>query len=275
MNKQEYERWETPAPKKSNNKKWFILGLLALFALYILSGLKISYNHDFNKEEVKTEDVVSPNEVEESEDVASQSAREVIYHNDRTDKTSHIADVTVKKANDAAEQALEDANKFASQAVEDANKAVEDVLGTPYQSHMAEPKKQKDDSELSTMELLERKSHARIVEQAKRAGVSTEGSDMDILDRISHKRIVEQAKRAGVSAEGSDMDILDRISHKRIVEQAKRAGVSAEGSDIDILDRISHKRIVEQAKRAGVSAEGSDMEILDRISRKRLERMGR
>jgi len=129
-----------------------------------------------------------------------------------------------------------------------------------------------EERELSTLEMLERQSHANAVEQAKRAGVSTEGSTLDILERISHANAVEQAKRAGVSTEGSTLDILERISHANAVEQAKRAGVSTEGSTLDILERISHANAVEQAKRAGVSTEGSTLDILERISRKNMER---
>ena len=52
--------------------------------------------------------------------------------------------------------------------------------------------------------------------QAKRAGVSTEGNTSEILDRITHANVVKQAKRAGVSTEGSTSDILDRITRKSL-----------------------------------------------------------
>jgi hypothetical protein len=69
---------------------------------------------------------------------------------------------------------------------------------------------------LSTIEILERKNHERVVEQARRVGVSTEGSTSEILDRISHQNVVEQARRAGVSTEGSTSEILERISRKTL-----------------------------------------------------------
>ena len=99
------------------------------------------------------------------------------------------------------------------------------------------------EKELSTLEILERRSHANAVEQGKRAGVSTEGSTLDILERISHANAVEQGKRAGVSTEGSTLDILERISHANAVKQAQRAGVSTEGSTLDILERINRKNL--------------------------------
>lgn len=79
-----------------------------------------------------------------------------------------------------------------------------------------EPSEPVEQKERSTLEILEEQNHKRIVEQGRRAGVSTEGSDIEILERIKHKRIVEQAKLAGVSTEGTDIEILERISRKNL-----------------------------------------------------------
>ena len=106
--------------------------------------------------------------------------------------------------------------------------------------------KANDYNNLSTSEILERQTHARVVKQAKQAGVSTEGSTSEILERITHARVVKQARQAGVSAEGSTSEILDRITHARVVKQAKQAGVSTEGSTSDILERMTRKRLEER-----------------------------
>lgn len=129
-----------------------------------------------------------------------------------------------------------------------------------------------NDKELSTLELLEKRNHADVVDQARRAGVSTEGTTLEILERINHADVVKQAKRAGVSTEGTTIEILERINHADVVEQARKAGVSTEGSTIEILERINHADVVKQAQRAGVSTEGTTLEILERISRKELEK---
>ena len=42
---------------------------------------------------------------------------------------------------------------------------------------------------LSTIELLEKRTHDNVVKQAKRAGVSTEGTTSEILDRITRKNL--------------------------------------------------------------------------------------
>ena len=72
---------------------------------------------------------------------------------------------------------------------------------------------------LSTIELLEKKQHQRVVKEAKEAGVSTEGSTIDILERMQHARVVKEAKEAGVSTEGSTIDILERMQRKRLEKE--------------------------------------------------------
>ena len=102
-----------------------------------------------------------------------------------------------------------------------------------------------------------------------------EKSIYEILDERTHANVVRQAKQAGVSAEGTTSEILDRITHANVVRQAKQVGVSAEGTTSEILDRITHANVVRQAKQVGVSTEGTTSEILDRITRKNLERLSR
>jgi len=70
--------------------------------------------------------------------------------------------------------------------------------------------------EKSISELLEERTHADVVRQAKRAGVSTEGTTSEILERITHADVVKQAKRAGVSTEGTTSEILERITRKEL-----------------------------------------------------------
>ena len=116
------------------------------------------------------------------------------------------------------------------------NKLIDDNMSNPdIQSN------EDNDEELSTLELLERRNHADVVEQAKRAGVSTEGTTLEILERINHADVVKQARRAGVSTEGSTLEILERINHADVVKQAQRAGVSTEGTSLEILERINRK----------------------------------
>ena len=131
-----------------------------------------------------------------------------------------------------------------------------------------------DESELSTLEIMERRNHANVMKQAQRAGVSTEGSTLDIMERINHANVVKQAQRAGVSTEGTTLEIMERINHANVVKQAQRAGVSTEGTTLEIMERINHANVVKQAQRAGVSTEGSTLDIMERINRKNMQRMG-
>ena len=109
--------------------------------------------------------------------------------------------------------------------------------------HVDEPSPKAADRELSTSEILERRTHANVVKQAQRAGVSTEGTTSEILERITHANVVKQAQRAGVSTEGTTSEILERITHANVVKQAQRAGVSTEGTTSEILERITKKNL--------------------------------
>lgn len=117
------------------------------------------------------------------------------------------------------------------------------VTGTEKESiATSQPEISQDPArEKTTLEILEERNHASVVEQAKRAGVSTKGTTSEILDRINHASVVKQAQRAGVSTEGTTSEILDRINHASVVKQAQRAGVSTEGTTSEILDRINRK----------------------------------
>ena len=125
----------------------------------------------------------------------------------------------------------------------DVNKDVKVPEATINETHEQTSVNNKSARDLSTIELLERRNHADVVERAKRAGVSTEGSTIEILERINHADVVKRAKQAGVSTEGSTIEILERINHADVVRRAKRVGVSTEGSTIDILERINRKHL--------------------------------
>ena len=149
--------------------------------------------------------------------------------------------------------------------------AIDNAEPIDFEQQELHEQEDKPMEELSTLEILERKNHADVVERARRKGVSTEGTTLDILERINHADVVERAKRKGISTEGTTLDILERINHADVVERAKRKGVSTEGTTLDILERINHADIVERAKREGVSTEGTTLEILERINRKNIE----
>ena len=86
MNKQEYERWEAPAPKKPKKGKWFLLGLLVLFVLYFVSGIKVSH-HDSNEDKIEIEDQVLSDEVENNEGFSFQSTLD--NQEELNNKTKH------------------------------------------------------------------------------------------------------------------------------------------------------------------------------------------
>lgn len=87
---------------------------------------------------------------------------------------------------------------------------------SPKVEHIDESSPKGTGRELSTSEILEKRTHANVVKQAQRAGVSTEGTTSEILERITHANVVKQAQRAGVSTEGTTSEILDRITKKNL-----------------------------------------------------------
>ena len=126
----------------------------------------------------------------------------------------------------------------ATELVPERTEVIPEAVEQKTTSHTSSNKREK-----TTLEILEERNHERVVNDAKKAGVSTEGSTIDILERINHQRVVNDAKKAGVSTEGSTIDILERINHQRVVNDAKKAGVSTEGSTTDILERIMRKQM--------------------------------
>jgi len=263
INNDEADRYAGLYPQKSNRATRIRFVLICIIILCSVASLNL-YIRNKEKEDYKK----TVNTVEyRSEEAKSASNEEINVLLDNYNKKKKIKTKAKSKSSVSSDLSeLENFGKASLDAIEETFPSSE-VVSSEKKTKSSETKR-----ELSTLELLERQSHADAVKQAKRAGVSTEGSTLDILERISHADAVKQAKRAGVSTEGSTLDILERISHADAVKQAKRAGVSTEGSTLDILERISHADAVKQAKRAGVSTEGSTLEILERITRKDLER---
>ncbi len=222
---------------KSGRNKYYAIALIVLFVLGF--GLSRYYRDSANNQE----SILQPVQKEISTDGSSQTST----HEDEYMTTS---------------RQQEESNESHA-AKDNSTDKIESPTSQPDITPAA-----------STSEILERTTHANVVEQARQAGVSTEGATSEILDRITHANVVEQARQAGVSTKGSTSEILDRITHANVVEQARQAGVSTEGSTSEILDRITHANVVEQARQAGVSTKGSTSEILDRLTRKQLERLG-
>ena len=87
---------------------------------------------------------------------------------------------------------------------------------TNTNDHSQPTKRIEDISNLSDLDIIERRNYEEVVKRAKQAGVSTEGSTLDILERMNHADVVKRAKQAGVSTEGSTLDILERIHKKEM-----------------------------------------------------------
>ena len=201
-----------PMPEKKNTfAKVMLIGLL-LF----LAGAYVYENHikdaDFSKFiliKEKAKKIVNDDAVDDAFTSNEFSEDDISVDESLADDE----DVLV-----AAEDVLMDVKEIVSEYEKPQSSTSTSSTPSSTPSKAAEkPKKEKEDyGSLSTLEIIERKNHENAVEQARRAGVSTEGSTMDILERINHKNVVEQGKKAGVSTEGSTMDILERINRKSL-----------------------------------------------------------
>ena len=284
----EYDRFSDLEPERERKKPSFLTMLLV--GLLVLLVCSLGYDNiikpylEKSKEQTekpvatstqKAEDPASSDMVDATamdEDVAVPEVRE-----EPVQKSQPVSPEQVSVA--ASPSPTPEATPAPKPEVKPTAKPAESVASVSSsrqrrESETSTPSYSEDESELSTLEILERKNHADVVRRAKRAGVSTEGTTLEILERINHADVVKRAQRAGVSTEGTTLEILERMNHADVVKRAQRAGVSTEGTTLEILERMNHADVVKRAQRAGVSTEGTTLEILERINRKEMQRMG-
>ena len=221
-----------PESRSGFKFKYIIYGVLLFLCIMIgrefffsnksINGNRPSYEHL----EKSTEEIASEVPLE-----TVKRTKEV--RNPSTAKTVPMTTNNVPTEGDDLHEKLEQsASTTAMQAERTVSETINEVTSEEESSR-----------KLSTSEILERRTHANVVKQAQRAGVSTEGSTSKILEKITHANVVKQAQRAGISTEGSTSEILERITHANVVKQAQRAGVSTEGSTSEILERITRKNM--------------------------------
>ena len=192
-------RWE---PERRIKKKYILYGLLLFVAIYFgISKMIVTYS-DIEKAEV---------------DVPSVPASEIANDEMVVPEALEIPKYEMKEKNKRGkDRSKKDEEIIKRDENRDENKDVkvpEVILPEIPRNTSANKKTERG---LSTLELLERKNHADVVERAKRMGVSTEGSTLEILERMNHADVVERAKRMGVSTEGSTLNILERINRKEL-----------------------------------------------------------
>ena len=202
-----------PYPIEPQNRfkwKYVLWGMLLLVALS-LGWNKFSRQSTGSSDEQTTEQtrqsvVVERGSVESSTEPDKEAHDEISNsHSHQNTKNDVANNVSVKEHSEPANQ-QEDV----------ITPTTTPPIPTSHNDFVPSKEESTPQRELTTIELLERRNHAEVVKQAKRAGVSTEGSTTDILERINHAEVVKQAKRAGVSTEGSTTDILERINRKEI-----------------------------------------------------------
>ena len=86
------------------------------------------------------------------------------------------------------EPVRDEANDEANDASNDVSLPSESESDSSAIAPMEKDEKDSDDG-LPTLDALERSTHAEVVKEAKRVGVSTEGSTLDIMERINRKEM--------------------------------------------------------------------------------------
>ena len=254
----EYEKFSGLDPQQPKKKPSILTALLV--GLLVLLVCSLGYDNIvkpyIEKKKQQTEKTMTTS-AEEIKETATETANMA-----STETDDYVLEIGKEKVHESQPISEEEISIHTSSApvlpsvpatsqpeVKPTEKPAGSVASVPSsrqhrESETSTPSKSEDYSGLSTLEIMERKNHAEVVKQAKRAGVCTEGSTLEIMERINHAELVKQAKRAGVSTEGSTLEIMERINHAEVVKQAKRAGVSTEGSTLEIMERINRKEML-------------------------------
>ncbi len=221
------QSFEVPIKKKTNWKK----RLLIASAVFVCVCLAIEYwPKSFNSETDYADSEISAFETNDRSSSYNTeqrtSNRNSSTQSNKVKEEYDIPDVSeyaIAQAN-TDEFSEDEVNPTAPTTQNESNiptaKTKDDEVVVATNVASAKPK--------SRLESIDERIHQNAVNDAKRAGVSTEGSTSDIMERIIHQNAVNDAKRAGVSTEGSTSEIMERIIHKNTVEQAKRMGISTE-----------------------------------------------
>lgn len=156
----------SPAPKSGSNAKYRI-GWIAGFLLVGIGWQLITRPHD-RSHTSEPADAVITDEAEETEMEPSEEKSE-----EEAMDTEPYKKVKKKETPVPTHE---------SSSAPSHTKNIAPPKSQPKESH-------KETREETTLEALERANHAQVVEQAKRAGVSTEGSTLEIMERINKKTL--------------------------------------------------------------------------------------
>ncbi len=221
MDAREYDRFSDLDQKPKKKTSFLTVLLVGLVVLLICSlGYDNIIKPYLEKRGQQTESPVVSS-AQDNEEAAIDGADDITSFED-DEPALEIIEEPIQRVQPVTTEQAERISPTApaNPAIEPNTKPAESLQKIqPEQSHRntaSTESKAEDESELSTSEILERRTHANVVRQAQRAGVSTEGTTSEILERITHANVVKQAKQAGVSTEGSTTEILERITRKNL-----------------------------------------------------------
>ena len=170
-----YPIWRFLWRFSKRHKKLVFWSIFVLFIMLI--GMCNGSEQTTSMESEDTESVsnVSSHDSKPVSSSSRTSQKAVTKETEDVDNTMDVSDISQEGVVDVDEVSPDEATE--NEMVETPEPViVEEVTETPTR-------------EETTSDILERIHHANVVEQAKRAGVSTEGSTSDILERINRKNL--------------------------------------------------------------------------------------
>ena len=217
-NYSEYDKFSGLYREKRKPSFWVIV-LIGLLLLLVCSlGYDNFVKPYLAKRKQQTEKQIDSTN-KESEEVLV-SVPDIILSEEKESISEKNNEKPVHRTEKLATEQIDNKSKHiqlkAEQKSEQTKKERDVESEKPRQTVTSTPSKSENRKELSTIELMERRNHAEVVKQAKRAGVSSEGTTLEIMERINHAEVVKQAKRAGVSTEGTTLEIMERINRKEL-----------------------------------------------------------
>ncbi|MBQ9236467.1 MAG: HNH endonuclease [Prevotella sp.] len=174
-----YDRWGNRRGRRHNYygtysdfpiRRWRLKLRYILLALICCAAFAVMYqskkvNEDVSKEIEREEALIDGNKTTKRKAVKKVSSKREALHDDM---------VVVPEENELTGQEVDESSS-------DAEASSTNEETTNYEKESTKG--------LSTIELLEKRTHDNVVKQAKRAGVSTEGTTSEILDRITRKNL--------------------------------------------------------------------------------------
>ena len=178
--------------REKRKPSFLVIVLIGLLLLLVCSlGYDNIVKPYLGNRKHQTEKQIEPTPSETETVTASEP--DIIISDEKEPVTEMINEKPAHRTEKLATEQIDNKSKHiqlkAEQKSEQTKKERDVESEKPRQTVTSTPSKSENRKELSTIELMERRNHAEVVKQAKRAGVSTEGTTLEIMERINRKEL--------------------------------------------------------------------------------------